>query len=207
MVQGPAALPPGHYEARKRLARPAGEAGPDGPEPTEVPMRRLSCTAVALTAIFVACSPADEPEPEVDAAVPERPEVRADQALGPVDRPIRIRLVADTIQVDPDSAEVRRGARVGWASPDQPDAVWVVAFPDSTPFQNGRAVFHGGGNPGDAQGPIPPKGGGPELPDVGYKYWVFFADSNGQYRVKDPKLVVVDEPTADTVTSPTGTGG
>ena len=90
------------------------------------------------------------------------------------------------ITVSPENATVRKGAQVQWTSPDG-GAVWVVAFPGSTPFANGQHVFSGGGNPAAAGGAIPPQSASGE-----HKYWVFYPDAGGNYRMLDPKLIVVD---------------
>lgn len=98
---------------------------------------------------------------------------------------ITISFTNGQITVSPENATVRKGAQVRWASSD-PSAVWIVAFPGSTPFANGQKVFNGGG-PGSSGGPIPPGTASGE-----HKYWVFYPDASGNYRILDPKLVVVD---------------
>ena len=101
---------------------------------------------------------------------------------------ITIALQDDTlIVVTPDSIDVPRGAKVEWAS--SPDVAWVVAFPGSTPFQNGRRVFFGGTQGGpESHGPIPPS-----APLGANKYTVFYPNSDTTYVMKDPKLVVVND--------------
>ena len=90
------------------------------------------------------------------------------------------------VTASPDVATVPRGAQVRWISAD-PSAVWVVVFPQGTPFANGKRTFNGGGNGSDAGGPIPP-GAAPQE----HKYWVFYPDAEGNYHILDPKLVIVN---------------
>jgi hypothetical protein len=102
---------------------------------------------------------------------------------------IELSLVNGSIVVSPDSAIAERNGNVRWRSAN-PGAVWVVVFPQTTPFANQQRVLNGGGNPSHAQAPIPGSGAGTT---VAHKYWVFYPDGSGGYVVEDPKLVIVDD--------------
>jgi len=95
--------------------------------------------------------------------------------------------------VDQETLDVgRRGSPVvRWvADPTVGGRAWMVAFGGPTPFRNGRAVFSNLG-PGNSpqQGPIDRQ---TPLGDQ-YKYWVFVADTGGDWRSLDPRLRITDE--------------
>lgn len=119
------------------------------------------------------------------------------------DTTITLSLEDGQIVVDPDPVNVKINGVVRWASKAGESPVWVVVFADSTPMKNGRRVFNGGTAPGSsgqaqAQGPV---GSGRDLVGKEFKYWVFYPDGQGGYIQKDPKLVIIDDPGADTTTS------
>lgn len=156
-------------------------------------------STLALLPFLAACPPGDDTGATGEPAVSDTASVQATQPGQPPMETITITLSGTSVSVDRDSVTVARSQSpvIRWRS-DPAGGNWIVGFgePD-TPFQNGQRVFFGGSqNQGDRQGTIP------QQATLGaYKYWVFYADSEGNYHQLDPKLVIIEDPgaTSDTV--------
>lgn len=158
-------------------------------------------STLALVPVLVACPPGDDTGATGEALVSDT--AAAVQAAQPVQQAtatITITLTGNSVSVDQDSVTVARSQSpvIEWKS-DPPGGHWIVAFGEAdTPFQNGKRVFFGGSqSQGDRRGTVPPQA------TLGtYKYWVFYADSQGNYHELDPKLVIIEDPGAVSDTVP-----
>lgn len=95
------------------------------------------------------------------------------------------------IVVEPDSVGIPPGRTVMWQAAEgaDPADVWIVAFADGTPMQDGYRVFNGGSDPDRARGTVSRQA------EVGthYKYWVFYPTGDGEYLQVDPELWVIND--------------
>jgi hypothetical protein len=137
---------------------------------------------IAAAALLAGCTPPDE-APGTD----DTPDTLSSTPAYPdsVSATISVSAVDGQVQVRPDSVEVEQGALVRWAGDG--DTVWVVAFPEGTPFHEGRPVFYGGAAAAEGEGFIPD-----DAETGSYKYSVFYPNGEGGYHQIDPKLVVIE---------------
>lgn len=134
---------------------------------------------VVLSAAFLvvaSCGPGSQDEPPGGSAPVQSVEIR----LGVTGLPV----------VSVDSIGVERGDSpvIRWSA-DPSELRWFVAFPVS-PFRNGQQFFYGE-NQGTQQAPIRA-----DAAAGTYKYSVFVADSDSTWVELDPKIVIIDDPTA-----------
>lgn len=153
-------------------------------------------SALALVPLLVACPPGDESGGTGQRAAPDT--VTATQTTLPGQQAASDTIIitmdqTGNVSVSEDELRLVRGRApvVLWES-NPPGGHWIVGFGAQTPFQGGKRVFFGGSqSAGDRRGTIPTQANLGE-----YKYWVFFADAQGNYNSLDPKLVIIDDPGA-----------
>lgn len=150
-------------------------------------------STVALLPVLVACPAGDETGATGGATVSDT--AAATEIPPPNPQPptytITITRQGGSVSVSEDSLELVRTQTpvVVWES-NPPGGHWIVGFGAGTPFQGGKRVFFGGSqSAGDRRGTIHSQASLGE-----YKYWVFFADAQGNYHWLDPKLVIIDDP-------------
>lgn len=150
-------------------------------------MRRLPRIAwmVALAVAVSACDDVDTDDPVPEP--PDTPDVQQEEE--PPEDTVTFSFSLEDGAIQADSViEIPVGSGIQWAGADT-DAVWVVAFPDSVPFQPSRMVFHGGDAPEHAV-----TGRVEAAVESEYKFAIFYPLGEGRYEVLDPKLVVIEEP-------------
>lgn len=162
----------------------------------------LALSFATLVAV-AACSPTAEESPQQPAGVTaeEGEGMRADQVS--TIPTIEIGLDGSgAIIVSVDALTVERGQSpvVSWSSDDSmQDRNWIVGFGGQSPFRNQRSVFTS--DPGRDRAPISSTAGIGE-----YKYWIWVSDDNGEWISLDPKIVIIDDPGADSIGGGNGGG-
>lgn len=150
-------------------------------------------STVALLPVLVACPAGDDTGATGEATVSDTAAATQTPPPSPQAPTYTITITRDpsgTVSVSEDSLELVRNRTpvVVWES-DPPGGHWIVGFGAGTPFQGQKRVFFGGSqSAGDRRGTIPTQAATGE-----YKYWVFFADAQGNYHWLDPKLVIIDD--------------
>ena len=155
------------------------------------------------TLVAAACSPTAEESPQQPAGVTaeEGEGMRADQ-VSPI---TTIEIGVDVsgailVSVDPLTVGRTQSPVVAWSSDaSMQGRQWIVGFGGQSPFRNGQSVFTS--DPGRDRAPISRTAGLGE-----YKYWIWVSDGNGDWIPLDPKIVIIDDPGADSIGGVNGGG-
>jgi len=104
------------------------------------------------------------------------------------------------VDVDPLTVARNKSPVVAWGSDaSMQGRQWIVGFGGLSPFLNRQSVFTS--DSGRDRAPILRTAGLGE-----YKYWVWVSDDNGDWIELDPKIVIIDDPGADSIGGGNGGG-